>query len=420
MKIEIVKIENIIPYEFNNKIHDETQVNRIANSIKEFGFLQPVVIDKNNVIIAGHGRFEASQKLWLKNIPCVRAENLTETQIKKFRILDNKLNESAWNIDNLKVELNELEDFNIWELEISIEDLFPDLDVEDDPENEIQEDDVPAVKQNATIIETGDVIKLWKHRLMCWSCTNASDVEKLFEHQNADITLTSPPYNVGGGANLRNHLTKWSKKTTKSLYNEYEDNEWRADLLQWSLDLCKVYTKSQFINIQMLWSNKKDLIEWLFNNIENFVDVIVRNKHTCPPQIQDNILNNAFEFVFIFDNENNSRTIRFGNFKWNKSNYLETKKEKNEFANIHKAVFSLEFVQWILNINEKAKTVYDPFAWTWTTMIACEQMDRASYSMELDAKYCEVIIQRFHNLKPNEPIECLNRQIDLNVLFDEK
>lgn len=129
MKIEIVKIENLIPYEFNNKIHDETQVNRIANSIKEFGFLQPVVIDKNNVIIAGHGRFEASQKLWLKNIPCVRAENLTETQIKKFRILDNKLNESAWNEDNLKIELQELENFDIGELQISVEDLFPDLQI---------------------------------------------------------------------------------------------------------------------------------------------------------------------------------------------------------------------------------------------------------------------------------------------------
>lgn len=419
MKIENVKSEKLIPYEFNNKIHDETQVNRIANSIREFWFLQPLVIDQNNVIIVGHGRFEASQKLWMKELPCVRVENLTDEQIKKFRILDNKLNESERNVDNLKIELNELENFNIGELEISIDELFPELTVEDDPEKELEDDDIPAVKQDAKIIETWDVIQLWKHRLMCWSCTNANQVEQLFENRSADITLTSPPYNVGGGANLRNHLTKWSKKTTKSLYNEYEDNEERKDLIQWSLDLCKVYTKSQFINIQMLWWNKKELIERLFNNIENFVDVIVRNKHTCPPQIQDNILNNAFEFVFIFDNENNSRTIRFGNFRWNKTNYLETKKEKNEYADIHKAVYSLEFVQQILNINEKAKSVYDPFGWTWTTLIACEQMDRECYSMELDAKYCEVIIQRFHNLKPNDEIKCLNREIDFDVLFDE-
>ena len=129
MKIEQVKAEKLIPYEFNNKIHDETQVNRIANSIREFWFLQPLVIDQNNIIIVWHGRFEASQKLWMKELPCVRVENLTDEQIKKFRILDNKLNESAWNEDNLKVELQELKNFNIWELEISIEDLFPDLEI---------------------------------------------------------------------------------------------------------------------------------------------------------------------------------------------------------------------------------------------------------------------------------------------------
>lgn len=129
MKIENVKAEKLIPYEFNNKIHDETQLNRIANSIREFWFLQPLVIDQNNIIIVWHWRFEASQKLWMKDLPCVRVENLTDEQIKKFRILDNKLNESAWNEDNLKVEIQELKNFNIWELEISVEDLFPDLQI---------------------------------------------------------------------------------------------------------------------------------------------------------------------------------------------------------------------------------------------------------------------------------------------------
>jgi len=129
MEIENVKAEKLIPYEFNNKIHDETQVNRIANSIREFWFLQPLVIDQNNVIIVGHGRFEASQKLWMKELPCVRVENLTDEQIKKFRILDNKLNESERNEDNLKIELQELKNFNIGELEISIDELFPDLEI---------------------------------------------------------------------------------------------------------------------------------------------------------------------------------------------------------------------------------------------------------------------------------------------------
>ena len=129
MKIEEVNVEKLIPYEFNNKIHDEVQINRIANSIKEFWFLQPLVIDKSNILIVGHWRLEWAKKLWLKTVPCVRAENLTEAQIKKYRILDNKLNESEYDLWNLKLELDGLEDLNIWDLELSTSDLFPEFDV---------------------------------------------------------------------------------------------------------------------------------------------------------------------------------------------------------------------------------------------------------------------------------------------------
>lgn len=128
MKVENLNPKNLIPYEFNNKMHDETQVNRIANSIKEFWFTQPVVIDNNNVIIIWHGRVEASLKLWLTEVPCVRMENLTEKQVKKLRILDNKLNESDWNLTNLKLDLDELWDLDFGDLKISIWEMFPEID----------------------------------------------------------------------------------------------------------------------------------------------------------------------------------------------------------------------------------------------------------------------------------------------------
>ena len=128
MKVENINPTKLIPYEFNNKMHDETQVNRIANSIKEFWFTQPVVIDNNNVIIIWHGRVEASIKLWLKEVPCVRMENLTEKQVKKLRILDNKLNESDWNLTNLKLDLDELWDLDFGDLKISIWEMFPEID----------------------------------------------------------------------------------------------------------------------------------------------------------------------------------------------------------------------------------------------------------------------------------------------------
>ena len=128
MKIIEKDINSLIPYEFNNKIHDETQVNRIANSIKEFWFLQPVVIDKSNIIIVGHGRVEWAKKLWMEKVPCIQVEDLTDEQIKKYRILDNKLNESEYDLANLKLELDSLPDLNIWDIELSVSTLFPEFD----------------------------------------------------------------------------------------------------------------------------------------------------------------------------------------------------------------------------------------------------------------------------------------------------
>lgn len=125
------QIEELIPYEFNNKIHDEVQINRIANSIKEFWFLQPVVIDQNNIIIVWHWRVEWAKKLWLKKVPCVQVTDLTEEQIKKYRILDNKLNESDYDLSNLKLELDQLWDLNIWDLQITTTELFPEFDAPD-------------------------------------------------------------------------------------------------------------------------------------------------------------------------------------------------------------------------------------------------------------------------------------------------
>lgn len=136
MKIEEIGIDKLIPYEFNNKLHDETQVNRIANSIKEFWFLQPIVIDKNNIVVVWHWRLEGAKKLWLDKVPCIKVEDLTDEQIKKYRILDNKLNESDYDLANLKLELDSLPDLNMWDLQLSISDLFPEFDTpEFDPED---------------------------------------------------------------------------------------------------------------------------------------------------------------------------------------------------------------------------------------------------------------------------------------------
>ena len=172
MKIIEKDINELIPYEFNNKVHDEVQINRIANSIREFGFRQPIVIDKNNVVIVWHGRLEWAKKLWLKTVPVEVADDLTDEQIKKYRILDNKLNESEYDLANLRLELESLPDMNFWDLELTAGDLFPELDIDEfnpddydgDGENwYTQKTDTPIYEPTGEKVEIEEMIKTDKY-----------------------------------------------------------------------------------------------------------------------------------------------------------------------------------------------------------------------------------------------------------------
>ena len=159
MKIIETNISILKPYEHNNKVHNEDQIEMIANSIKEFWFTQPIVIDEENNILAGHWRYYASQKLWLKKIPCNILEWLNEQQKKKYRILDNKLNESDWDLANVKFELSQLKDFNFWELEFTVDDLFPEFTTEEfnpaefwEVEDELDDEDEEEKKSAFSLI----------------------------------------------------------------------------------------------------------------------------------------------------------------------------------------------------------------------------------------------------------------------------
>lgn len=171
MKILEKDINSLIPYEFNNKIHDEVQINRIANSIKEFWFTQPVVIDKDNIIIIGHWRVEAAKKLWLEKVPVVMMDNLTEAQVKKLRILDNKLNESEYDLANLRLELESLDDLNFWDLELTAEDLFPELEIDEFNPDEfddnwwqyVEKTDTPLYEPTGEKVEIEEMVNTAKY-----------------------------------------------------------------------------------------------------------------------------------------------------------------------------------------------------------------------------------------------------------------
>ena len=165
MKVVDLDVNKLIPYDFNNKEHDKEQVNMIANSIKEFGFLQPLVVDANNIVVVGHWRLLAAKELGMDKVPCVKVEDLDEEQIKKYRILDNKLNESGWNEMNLRQELDILEDMNFGDLELSKEELFPDLFKEG---GEILKEEKPEVEFTEELGEESNYLVLYFDNKIDW------------------------------------------------------------------------------------------------------------------------------------------------------------------------------------------------------------------------------------------------------------
>lgn len=165
MKVVDLEVSKLIPYDFNNKEHDKEQVNMIANSIKEFGFNQPLVVDANNIVVVGHWRLMAAKELWLEKVPCVKLEDLSDEQVKKYRILDNKLNESDWAELNLRKDLDMLEDMNFGDLELSKEDLFPDLFIE--PDEKVKEEK-PEVEFTEELGEESNYLVLYFDNKIDW------------------------------------------------------------------------------------------------------------------------------------------------------------------------------------------------------------------------------------------------------------
>ena len=191
MQIVEKKITEIKAYEKNPR-KNEKAVAPVAESIKEFGFKVPIIIDKDNVIVAGHTRLKAAKKLGMKTVPCIIADDLTDDQIKAFRIADNSTAQVAdWDMELLKDELIDLDfDMSIFGLEKEIN------DIERIFAPEIIEDDVPEVDEKNIITKLGDIWQLGRHRLMCGDSTKEEDVAKLMNGNKADMVFTDPPYNV--------------------------------------------------------------------------------------------------------------------------------------------------------------------------------------------------------------------------------
>lgn len=388
MKIIERKLSDLIPYE-NNPRNNDGAVDAVAASIKEFGFKVPIVIDKANVIIAGHTRFKASEKLGLEKVPCIVADDLTEQQIKAYRLADNKVGELAdWDFGALEMELEGID-------EIDMEQFgFEPLITEND---EIVEDEAPEIPEEAKSHE-GDLWELGRHRLICGDSTDLNVIKRLMGGLKADLLLTDPPYGIDYGGMLK------GKGDGKG---GADKNGWKSwDAPEWDRN-----RPSDGAFAYML-SLAEQAIIWGGNY---FADIL-------PPKM----------CWLVWDKGQRDFSLADGELAWtsfDKALRIKTysRASANREGKTHPTQKPIELLRWCVeDVAErnmkKVDTVIDLFGGSGSTLIACEQLNKQCYMCELDNKYIDSIIKRYVNLKGNSDDVFLidgDEKIPYREIFDE-
>jgi DNA modification methylase len=405
-KVEQWPIEKLVPYAKNSRTHSDAQVAQIAASIKEWGFTTAVLVDESGSIIAGHGRVMAARKLGMTSLPVMVATGWTDAQKRAYVIADNKLALNAgWDNELLSLELGELGDLG-FDLELTgftdeeIKALMP-VEV---TEGLTDEDEVPEVPVQPVTV-TGDVWLLGKHRLVCGDATSPDDWDKL-QIKSPSMVFSSPPYGVGENAKLRDKYVKGAEQR-QSLYATHDDNpdQW-PDLMRGWTNLALTHTQCVVCNVQTLANNKRNLARWQAEYADHLIDVAIWDKGHGAPQMQRNVLTNVFEWIFILSPEENaSRALPLADFHGSESNMVRIGKGQREFSDIHRATMPVELAEWsIKSIGPKSACVVDPFGGTGTTMIAAEKHGKSARLIELDPKYCDVIVKRWQDFTGKQAI----------------
>ena len=378
----LADVEELIPYARNARTRSSAQITQIAASIKEFGFLAPVVIAEDNTILCGHGRFYAAQKLGLKKIPCVKESHLTEAQKRAYIIADNKLSINAgWDDELLAVELSDLQGEGI-DLSITgfdekeLADLFDDKsksDVEDDGY------DLSAALEKAAFVQRGDIWTVGRHRLMCGDATSADDVAALMGGKRANLLLTDPPYGVSfkssSGLTIQNDSIKDEDfySFLKSAFSA------AVDCLEKGAAAYIFHADTEGLNFRRA-----------------FVDAGFHLAGCCI-WVKDSLVLGRSDYQwqhepvlygFLQNGKHSWYSDRKQTTIWN---FAKPKKNAN-----HPTSKPLDLLSYpIQNSSQENAIVLDTFGGSGSTLMACELTNRICYTMELDEKYASVILRRY-------------------------
>lgn len=392
MEIKQVSIASLIPYINNSRTHSDEQIAQIAASIKEFGWTNPILVDGDNGIIAGHGRLSAARKLGMDTVPVIELSHLTETQKKALIIADNKLASNAgWDNNLLTIELNELlaDNFALDILGFDKDELDALLNPIKATEGLTDEDDVPDMPEEPKT-KLGDIYILGNHRLMCGDSCSVTDMEKLCNDRKVDMWLTDPPYNVAYEGGTKEKLTIKNDSMEDSQFRQFLRDAyvtadtvmkfgavfyiWHADLegynfrgaafdAGWKVRQCLIWKKSSLVmgRQDYHWMHEPCLYGW--KEGAGHLWAADRKQTT----------------ILEFDKPN-----------------------KNKEHPTMKPVALFEYQ--MLNNTKGGDIILDSFGGSGTTMLAAEKNGRISYLMELDPKYCDVIVKRWEDFTGKKAI----------------
>lgn len=405
MQIVYKRPHELTPYERNTKKHDQKQIDNVAESIKRFGFVQPIVIDKNDVVVIGHCRLLASKQLGLAQVPCLYVDSLTDEQVKALRIADNKTNESEWDMEMLRLELPEI-DFFGFDFDFGLTEEEPEL-IEDEPP-EPEEDKEPITKP-------GDIWELGRHRLLCGDSTDPEQVSRLMDGATADLVLTDPPYNVSYEGKTKDKLTiKNDAKEDSDFYDflcrAFKSMDahlkpggvfyiWHADSeglnfrkacknTGWTVRQCLIWNKNVMVmgRQDYQWKHEPCLYGWKDGAAHYFIDdrtqtTVYEDKGIDLKKLKKSEMLELLKDIFA---DKVSTTV--------------INEDRPSRSAEHPTMKPVKLMgRLVRNSSKPGDIVLDTFGGSGSTLMACEQLERTTYTMELDPKYCDVIVKRWEN-----------------------
>ena len=380
-EMQLIPLGKLVPYVNNARTHSPEQLTKLRSSLREFGFINPVIIDRDFNVIAGHGRIAAAKEEGITEVPCVFVDYLTEAQKKAYILADNRMAlDAGWDEELLRIEIESLQgaDFDVSLTgfgEDEIADLFA-----GDGEKDVKDDgfDLSAALEKAAFVERGDIWTVGRHRLMCGDATSAEDVAALMDGKKANLIVTDPPYNVafksGSGLSIQNDSMENGEFYT-FLYNSFscmvEHLESGGAAYVFHADTEGLNFRKAFVDAGF---HLAGVCIWVKNSL-----VLGRSDYQWQHE--------PVLYGFLKNGKHPWYSDRKQTTIWN---YDKPKRNKN-----HPTSKPLDLLGYpISNSSQENAIVIDTFGGSGSTMMACEQMNRICHMMELDEKYASVILRR--------------------------